>query len=278
MSQFIALDVETANSFMGSICQIGLAAFNNGQLFSKLSILIDPHDYFEEYHSALHGITAETVRNQPRFVDLIDDIDKLVSDLPVIHHTHFDRVAIRQACAASGVALREWRWLDSAKVARRVWPDVAERGYGLAPLAERLGISFKHHDAAEDAFAAGAVMCRALQDSQTTLEEWFQRVERKISTQDCRRIGMGEGPLAGECVVFTGAMQIPRKTAADRAQALGADVAKTLTRETTILVVGDQDLRRLAGHEKSSKQRKAETLIAQGYPMRIVAEADFLAF
>jgi DNA polymerase-3 subunit epsilon len=89
-------------------------------------ILIDPHDYFEEYHSALHGITAETVRNQPRFADLIDDIDHLVSDLPVIHHTHFDRVAIRQACAASGVALREWRWLDSAKVARRVWPDVAE--------------------------------------------------------------------------------------------------------------------------------------------------------
>lgn len=49
-----------------------------------------------------------------------------------------------------------------------------------------------------------------------------------------------------------------------------------MTRDTTILVVGDQDIRLLAGHDKSSKHRKAEKLIKDGYSIRIIGESDFL--
>ena len=48
-----------------------------------------------------------------------------------------------------------------------------------------------------------------------------------------------------------------------------------MTKDTTLLVVGDQDLRVLHGHEKSSKHRKAEMLIAQGQSIRILGESDF---
>ena len=43
----------------------------------------------------------------------------------------------------------------------------------------------------------------------------------------------------------------------------------------TLLLVGDQDVQRLAGHEKSSKHRKAEQLIQTGQPIRILRETDF---
>jgi len=43
-----------------------------------------------------------------------------------------------------------------------------------------------------------------------------------------------------------------------------------------MLVVGDQDLRMLAGHVKSSKQTKAERLIAKGQPIRILGESDLI--
>jgi DNA polymerase-3 subunit epsilon len=66
--------------------------------------------------------------------------------------------------------------------------------------------------------------------------------------------------------------------AADRAHALGAAVEAGVTKHTTLLVVGDQDLSKLAGHTKSSKHRKAEELIAIGRPIRILAESDFMAF
>ena len=41
------------------------------------------------------------------------------------------------------------------------------------------------------------------------------------------------------------------------------------------MVVGDQDIRVLAGHDKSSKHRKAEELIAKGQKIRILKESDF---
>jgi len=43
-----------------------------------------------------------------------------------------------------------------------------------------------------------------------------------------------------------------------------------------MLVVGDQDVMKLAGHEKSAKHRKAESLIAQGEEIRILRESDFM--
>ena len=42
-----------------------------------------------------------------------------------------------------------------------------------------------------------------------------------------------------------------------------------------MLVVGDQDIKKLAGHEKSSKHRKAEALILAGQSIRILRETDF---
>ena len=59
------------------------------------------------------------------------------------------------------------------------------------------------------------------------------------------------------------------------AAALGCQVASGVTKKTTMLVVGDQDTKRLAGHEKSSKHRKAEELIGKGVPIRVLRESDF---
>jgi NAD-dependent DNA ligase len=86
----------------------------------------------------------------------------------------------------------------------------------------------------------------------------------------------GDGPLLGETVVFTGKLQIARDAAASQASIAGADVADNVTKKTTILVVGDQYLRLTRGQQKSSKQRKVETMIAEGATIRIVGESDFI--
>ncbi len=83
------------------------------------------------------------------------------------------------------------------------------------------------------------------------------------------------GPLLGEVVVFTGALMIPRNTAAALAADLGCEVGTSVTKKTTLLVVGDQDVEKLAGHKKSVKHRKAEELISKGQSIRILRESDF---
>ena len=64
--------------------------------------------------------------------------------------------------------------------------------------------------------------------------------------------------------------------AADLAAAAGCSVADTVSGKTTLLVAGEPDVRRLARHGKSAKHRKAERLIAEGVPIQILSEMDFM--
>jgi len=65
--------------------------------------------------------------------------------------------------------------------------------------------------------------------------------------------------------------------AADLAAWAGCDVANTVTRKTTILVVGLQDPAVLASKSRSTKPIRAERLIAQGFSIRILDERAFYA-
>jgi hypothetical protein len=51
--------------------------------------------------------------------------------------------------------------------------------------------------------------------------------------------------------------------------------SKTVTKATDLLVVGQQDLDRLAGHTESAKMRKAAEMAADGHPIEIIGEDDF---
>jgi DNA polymerase-3 subunit epsilon len=186
-------------------------------------------------------------------------------------------VAIHQAFQKYNSPYPECTWLDSARVARRTWEDFAQSGYGLAKVCEFLGYNFAHHDALEDAKAAAHILTAAIDKTGLGLDEWLERVKQPIAFSGwvIRRDGNPEGSLFGEVLVFTGALETPRREAANMAARVGCRVDAGVTKHTTILVVGDQDVKKLTGHEKSSKHRKAEVLISSGQPIRILRETDF---
>ena len=66
-----------------------------------------------------------------------------------------------------------------------------------------------------------------------------------------------------------------RDRVAAAASRAGWEVAANVSGRTTLVVVGVQDMSKLAGSEESTKQRKAESLIAAGYKIRIVDESEF---
>lgn len=279
--RFSALDVETANADMASICSIGIATYEDGELVGEWSSLIDPLDYFDYINVSIHGITEDDVKGAPSFGQLHSHLADRLRGSVVVTHTHFDRVALNQACALHDASPFGCQWLDSARVARRTWDTCAHRGYGLADVCAMIGHEFTHHDALEDAKASGAVMLAAINESGLDLEQWLARVTQPIdpasssSGAAVRRADNLDGPLAGEVMAFTGALDITRREAADLAAAAGCEVGSGVTKKTTILVVGDIDVMRTAGYSKSSKHRKAEMLISKGAPLRIIRESDF---
>ncbi len=56
--QFAAVDVETANADLGSICQIGVALFRDGAHVHSWSSLVDPEDYFDTINVSIHGMMS----------------------------------------------------------------------------------------------------------------------------------------------------------------------------------------------------------------------------
>jgi DNA polymerase III subunit epsilon len=280
LMDFIALDVETANADIASVCQIGVVAFENGRVRESWQTLVNPEDDFDVVNISIHGIDQRAVRGAPTFPEIYESVRKWLADSIVASHTPFDRVAVERVVQKYALEQVACAWLDTARVARRAWPRFSQRGYGLANLAGHLGISFVAHNAEEDARAAGEVLVRAIEETGMAIHEWQERVKKPISPDGAVRSTMAmdgnpEGNLYGENVVFTGTLTIARRLAAQMAADAGCQVADSVCESTTLLVVGDQHIRRLAGHEKSSKHRKAEGLIARGLAIRILGESDF---
>lgn len=279
--RFVAVDVETANADMASICSIGVVAFEAGVSTTEWYSLVDPRDYFDNMNVSIHGIDEKAVEGQPTYPDIAHTLHEMLRDTVVVTHTHFDRVAVRQASQRWGINEPTCTWLDSARVARRTWIECATRGYGLADVCRLIGHEFEHHNALHDARASGHVLQAAIAKSGIDLEGWLNRVRQPIDPTSSsegaalRREGNPAGPLFGEVIAFTGALDITRSEAADLAAAIGCCVAPGVTKETTLLVVGDIDIQRLAGKEKSAKHIKAEKMAREGFPIRIIRESDF---
>jgi DNA polymerase-3 subunit epsilon len=278
---FVALDVETANPDLASICQIGIVSFSDGTIVDKWCVFINPSDYFDPWNVHIHGITAKQVKNAPDFRRIYPKLKSRIENKVVAIYTPFDRVAVSRAIEKYALPPIDCQWLDVARVVRRAWEKFRRNGYGLASVAAEFEISFEHHNALEDARAAGEILLRAIEHTGQDVGEWLVRAYRPISSSAgsarsmIAREGNPQGPLAGEVLVFTGTLSIPRRQAAELAANAGCSVANSVNRKTTILVVGDQDIRRLAGYDKSSKHRKAEALIAKGQNIRIIGEDDF---
>lgn len=276
--EFVAIDVETANADMSSICQIGVARFVDGEILEEWKTYVDPEDYFDWINISIHGIDEAMVKGAPTLPVIADQILGWLDSRVAVCHTHFDRVAMLQACHKYDLRLPTCTWLDSARVARRAWEQFAWKGYGLDCVCSILGYEFAHHDALEDAKAAAHILLAAVEKTGIDMQGWLRRVEQPIDLKyrdNIARGGNPEGPFYGNVLVFTGTLDIPRAEASDMATKIGCSVAPGVTKKTTILVVGDQDIRKLAGHEKSSKHRKAEELMREGQAIRILRESDF---
>ena len=160
---FNAIDVETANRTRASICQIGIAQVQVGKISRAASFLVNPEEPFESFQTSIHGINEEAVCEAETMLSIHPRLCRLIEGAPLASHSQFDKQALEKAASKYGLTMPEIRWLDTGRVARTAWPDRYDgNGWGLKKIAEDLGITFLHHDAAEDARAAAEILRSAL--------------------------------------------------------------------------------------------------------------------
>lgn len=147
----IAIDFETANEQRGSACSVGLAWIENNRVVRVEERLIRPRDMrFSSFNIAIHGIRPEHVEDAPEFPEVMDEFaDDFHGATMIAHNAAFDFSVWRSALDGYRMDYPELSYLCSVKMAQRVWPQLIS--HKLNVLAQHLGLSFAHHNAAEDA-------------------------------------------------------------------------------------------------------------------------------
>lgn len=178
--RFVAVDVETANQYLDSICQIGVVTFDEFGNTKTWHSLINPKEEFAWRNVEIHGITLDKVQGKPTFTEVYPKLCELLTGQIVVHHTHFDRTALGRAFDRYRLARIQCTWLDTARVVRRAYPHLAKRGYNLWNVARMLKIKFRHHAAKEDAKTTGKILIAAMRKWKMTIPEWLVRVEKPL--------------------------------------------------------------------------------------------------
>lgn len=161
----LAIDFEKANEDAFSVCAIGLAWVENGEVTKRVSRLIKPREMRFGFHqSRCHGIKQEDVANSAEFPEVIREfLPDISGSLLLAHNASVDVEVLCSTLKSYKEPIPNCSYLCTLQIAKRCWPN--ERAYDLGALAQRLGFQFRHHDAGDDAFACAKVALAAAKEA-----------------------------------------------------------------------------------------------------------------
>ncbi len=164
----VAIDFETANEQRSSPCAIGLAWIEDGAITQVEHHYIRPIDMrFSGWNIAVHGIRPADVEDADEFPDVLARLRPRIETATVIaHNASFDISVMRRTCELYGLPFPCFDFICTVQVAKNTWPNLPSAK--LNAVCDFLGVDFKHHDAAQDAFACGSVALAAVEATGAT--------------------------------------------------------------------------------------------------------------
>jgi DNA polymerase III epsilon subunit-like protein len=311
-NSFVAIDFETANSFRGSACEIGLYRVIDGEFDARLDSLIRPHPKYPDFdfvNVSVHGIQAEDVQDAPEFGELWPSVKSFIGDLPLVAHSvAFDIRVLRELFFLYGIPAPLVQYFCTLVLSRRV---LELASYSLSFVAHDLGIqqAILHRGGSDAECAADIALALLLRSGQADLatlaesvnvsagrfdgETWFSSqgnrrrdgsphfsaamiAEIRSSLSDATAADP-DGELFGHRVAFTGGLaSMTRAEAASRVLRAGGEPQTGVNKHTDFLVVGAENGYTIDPRTATTnKFEKATKLNAKGSKIEILDELSF---
>jgi DNA polymerase-3 subunit epsilon len=178
---FVAIDFETANHRPNSACQVAAVVVHESRIVDQRSWLVrPPSDYFAPINISIHGIRPSDVKSAPTMEEVWLELSELIDgQIMFAHNARFDMGVLVASLAAHDVACPSFEFQCTRVLARATWPQRTR--YGLKPLGSWLGISFRHHDALEDARCCAEIALAA--ESVSGCLDSLEALEARLSIQ-----------------------------------------------------------------------------------------------
>lgn len=300
---FVAIDLETATSDRSSICQIGITEVIDGKPIEPKSWLVQPEgNVYDSINIWIHGITPDDTKNSPTFPEVWKDVQPYLQNKIVIaHNTSFDMYALKDAFDKYGIEYPTFDYFCSLRIARCIIKGCYS--YSLDVVANYLGLEFgKHHKADSDSLGCALVTLKCLEIDGSQLDELEEKYDfhrGRFSTnlfvaqlkrdkqykyssiikdlENHPELADKGNYFYGKSVCFTGTTKYAvRKDMLQLVKNVGGIPIDSVTKNTDVLVVGQQDYRVVGSDGMSSKQKKALCLLEKGQNIEILSESEFL--
>lgn len=301
---FIAVDFETPNRKNDSICSMGITLVKNTQVVWSRSTLVNPRAVFDDRNIGVHGITRQMVKESPTFAQIWQEYGRYFRHYSVVmHNAGFDASVLKKAAKRDGVSLPP---MDIYCTMRLCEENYGFEHLSLSSICDHFGFCLNHHNAESDAFNTAMIMLHLLNDETTCIHAFctteaqdaqipshspnftatslsmaYPNASGEMVQPDCNYTS---GPLLpaqfkSMCAVFTGDIPgISRSQARAFVESMGGRVASNVSRRTTHLIIGQEDLGLVGTDGKSGKIEKAESLIQEGCKIALVHASVFKDF
>lgn len=274
-AEFIAIDVETAIGKRWSICQIGLAIVENGEIKEIITELIQPpNNEYSDMNIKIHGITSEMTKDRPTFPSMWEKIYPIIENKKLVaHNAEFDINCLHQTLNYYNIEIPNFE-CDCT---------LNKTGQKLSEACASFNISLEnHHNAGCDAEACAKLYLKVLEGVQPDFSKvkpkpkfkpvsnfvGHDRLQGTVLKPDLENTDKNS-PFYNKKIVFTGVLEnISRQEAAAIVKQMGADIDTSISKRTDFVITGTDP--------GPSKINKIIQYNNEGCGILILYEKDFL--
>jgi DNA polymerase-3 subunit epsilon len=155
MTDFAAIDFETANQYPSSVCSVGVVIVRKGQIAEKVYRLIRPEpEWYSWFNTQIHGLTFADTVHEKVFPLVWKEIAPKIEGLPLVaHNSPFDEGCLRSVHLVYRMDYPDYEFQCTCRASRKTFGKIL-LNHKLHTVAEHCGFDLKnHHHALADAEA-----------------------------------------------------------------------------------------------------------------------------
>ena len=164
MTDFAAIDFETANECPSSVCSVGVVIVCGGQVVDSFYSLIHPDpEYYQWFCRQVHGLGPEDTDDAPVFPYVWEKIAPRIEGLPLVaHNARFDEGCLKAVHRVYQMDYPDYVFHDTLAASRKYFGSSLPN-HQLQTVAAACGYDLtRHHHALADAEACARIAMRIL--------------------------------------------------------------------------------------------------------------------
>jgi DNA polymerase-3 subunit epsilon len=162
MTNFAAIDFETANERRSSVCSVGIVIVKNGEIVDRFYSLIKPTpNYYTYWTTEVHGLTRRDTDTAPSFPEVWAQVADKINGLPLVaHNKAFDENCLKAVFEEYNMDYPGYTFYCTLLASRR---RLKLPSHQLHVVAAACGYDLEHHHhALADAEACAAIALKIL--------------------------------------------------------------------------------------------------------------------